>query len=248
MGNQAEYTSLPTDVERAPTPQNTLNEAELLMLRRSSRWVILLCFIQLLMALATLLHGGIIMMCVSALFITFGIVGAAKQRVRLLTVHFVYSLILYVLSLICVVLMILNCNGCYWGIYVAGFFTILFQAIGMRHSRRMICLLKKQSGNVCAWKCKSEEVTPKPQVSEQNIQLQSMPAHQVVAMQMQPRFSPQYFPMQSVQYPMMQQPINLTPYSFQIQPQVQSQVESTQSEGVQAQQPIGLFPVVYRQF
>jgi hypothetical protein len=258
MNNEIDYTPVPLmDVEaNKVTP---LTEVEITLMRKATKWVYVLCFIQLLVAIGNLLCGGIIAMAISALFISIGIAGVRKQRVRLLTVHFVYSLVLYILSLIAVVLVILYCDGCKWWIYVIGFFTILFQAIGMRHARILITLLrKKEGGQACVFSCKSKcnsekieqqsipiETVTSPVIQQTNLPIQAsapfanglnfqmmpIPAHQLASMQMQQQRFPQYFPMQPVQYPMMNQPVSIAPYNFQPQ------------QG----QSLGLFPVVYKQ-
>jgi len=225
----------PTNVQQP----NCLTDEEIVLAKKATRWVILLCFVQLTIAFVGFLCGNFLLMILSALFVSTGIVGAIKQRVKLLTVHFIYSLVLYVISLIAIVLLILYCQGCRWWFYVGGFFIVLFQAIGMRHARVLIFLLKKQAGvnmncyfqkNKCNMfeekECKEE--TPVPQAAElpPNF-VYPFPAHQVISMQAQPNV-PQYLPFQPVQYPIMQQPINLAAYPNQ-------------------PQPIGLYPVAYRQ-
>lgn len=246
--NNVEYTPVPLmDVEKV---EPSLSDAELALLKRASRWVYFLCFLQLVMAVISLLCGGIFMMIVSAFFISTGIVGASKQRVKLLTVHFVYSLVLYIFSLVGVVLMILNCNECKWGIYLGGFLFVLLQAIGMRHSRILISLLRKKEGiashcekksienHLCEKEKKSCVVQNASSLTPQGMYsypMMPIPAHQFVTMQMQPK-SPQFFPVQSVQYPFSQQPV-----SIESIPQVQQQ------QMQQMNQPIGLYPVIYQQ-
>jgi len=243
MGGSS-YTPVASSVENGNQPI-ALSEVELIQLKKSSRWVIFLCFLQLAMALVNLLCGNIIMICVSALFISFGIVGVAKQRPRLLVLHFVYSLVLYILSLIGFVLLILYCDkGCEWWFYAVGFFGVLFQAIGMRHSRTLICLIKKKNGNQCCFRrsCNQQteikeqapvnETQNEAQVPFNMIPMYSFPNNQMIPIEIQPRM-PQYFPMQPVQYPIMQQPIALSPMGI---PQSQQQ-----------NQGVGLFPVMYKQ-
>jgi len=242
------YSPVPTQLENGQAPIE-LTEEETLQLRKSSRWVICLCFIQLILALVNLLCGGLIMMIVSALFISFGIVGVAKQRPRLLILHFIYSLVLYILSLIGFVLLILYCDkGCQWWLYVIGFFGVLFQAIGMRHSRTLICLLKKKQGNFCFFQrcktrvCSNNKVEMEEKATQNSdvpvnaamppnmFPMYPIPAHHMIPMEVQPRM-PQFFPLQPVQYPMMQHPVALTPMGFQ----------------PQQQQGVNLFPVMYKQ-
>jgi len=238
------YTQVPVsdNIVAEERASNLLSEQEEKLAKKATRMVVLLCFVQLLLALLSLVCGGIIMMCISAIFISIGIVGAAKQRVRLLTVHFVYSLVLYILSLISVVLIILYCDGCKWWIYVSGFFIILFQAVGMRHSRILICLLKKKNGIVCSFGKSKPCVVPEIELAntaqQNDIPMYALPvpAHQVITMPMQPRVP--YFPMQPVQYPMMQYPTVIFPNNVQ-----QTQLPQTPFP----QTPFALNPIVYKQ-
>jgi len=258
--NSVEYVQVPmveldAQNQEAHAPENNvqqpvLSEEELLMMKKSRRWIIVLCFVQLVVAFFGLTLGGLIFMCVSALFISIGVVGAAKQRVKLLTVHFIFSLCLYILSLIGVVVVILYCVGCKWWIYLIGFFVILFQAIGMKHARILIFLLRKRDGtDQCMWRCKSQMHknleacnVPEAPAPTHNFSAYPLPSHQVVSMQGQPQL-PQYFPMQNVQYPMMQYPVNVgAPFAPQ-----NGQTEQGQPQGQQPQIPYGLYPVVYRQ-
>jgi len=249
------YTQVPlSDEEKSSTP--VLSEQETIVVKKATRVVVFLCFVQLLIALFSFLAGGFIMMCVSSIFISIGVVGAVRQRIRLLVVHFVYSLVLYVLSLIGVVLLILYCDGCKIWIYVAAFFLVLIQAIGMRHSRLLIGLLKKKNGITCVFRCKSSNVNAVPQVAPQEVELAEninmntnsnvpmftlplpLPAHQMVTMQMQPQVP--YFPVQSVQYPFMQHPAFIFPNNNN------NNINST-STNQQPQPYFALNPVVYNQ-
>jgi len=255
MNSNTQYIPL-SDEEKANnvTTPVELTQAELLIVKKASRWVIFLCFVQLLLALLGLVCGGILLMGVSAIFISIGIVGAAKQRVRLLTVHFVYSLVLYILSLIGVVLLILYCDGCRWWIYVAGFFIILIQAVGMRHSRILICLLKKKNGTQCGFMAKKAcsnsainnagatapqeiELTTQPTPSNNQVPMfipMPLPAHQVNGMNNMNNLNGirvPYFPVQSVQYPIMQHPTIIFPNNM----------------NNNAQPQFTLNPVVYKQ-
>jgi len=239
MSNNIQY--VPLEEEKPTLTPAPVNVEEIRRIRKSSGMVVFLCFVQLMLALLALFGGNVILMCVSALFISMGIVGAARQRVGLLIAHFVYSLILYILSLISLVFLVYNCAGnCAWYVYLIGFLIVLAQAMGIRHSRLLICALRlKQGGSACMWRCRKNGAgcNKTPAKVESNIELQTVntqntqvpevapghiqgypmypiPAHQFVAMQMQPRL-PQYYPFQPVQYPMMQQSPSVVPQQNQ---------------------------------
>jgi len=278
-----EYTPLPT-VNPTSSVNAVPSQVDQLLITRSARRVVFLCFIQLVMATLALLRGGLIAVGVSAIFISLGIVGAAKRRVRLVILHFIYSIVLYILSIVGLVLMFIYCHECKWWMYTIGFLFIVIQAIGLRSSKMLICLLKGGSGGsgACASRCglksrwcrgtqtaqtanntqqtqttqSSPVATPvSTQTAETNIptapqqfaqqfpqqfaqqfpQQFNFPGQQMIAMPVQQGF-PQYFPLQPIRYPMMQQPISVVP----MMPQPQFNVPQNQQQQQQ------MYPFVYR--
>jgi len=248
MSNSA-YTPLP--VSNAAVPY-TYSEEEQRMMKRSAGVVIFLSFVQLCLAFFTLLAGGIWIMCISTLFISIGIVGAVKRNLKLVIVHFVYSLILYILSVVGLVLFVFYSSYINWWIYIGGFFLILFQALGIRHSRILIGLLRKASP--CASRCgrskkcsrpcndniqvtiaennavELEQQPQQPQQPEQQVPAPSAPQMPVFypGQQMIPvPFMPQYYPLQPASYPMPQQQFNMVPMGM-IPPQFFQQAPAQQ--------------------
>jgi len=217
MAKEVEYTPLPTPRTLAEIERVTreLDEAEKILLNRSTRWVFFLIILQLIMTIKMVFFGGnFVSVIINSLFISIGIVGVSKKHRKLLTVYLIYSLILYVFSLIGVVVLVLYCDGKHaiW-IYVTGFFIILFQAIGMKHIRKMVMILQSvevQNKNCKMAQCAIEEITlEKESVSPQNYPVYPIPSHQFMAMQMQPgQQVPQYFP-----YPIPYDQIELTEQS-----------------------------------
>jgi len=272
MANDTEYTVVPTSAVELESgnakevqskdwslPATPLSELEQILLKRSSRWVLCLCIMQLMLGLASMFIGGIFMMLVIVIFVSLGIVGVSKQRPGYLSAHFAFSLILYVISLISVVLMVLYCDrGCDWWLYVFGFLLILFQAIGIRHLRILVILLRKRDGwEACKMfnnqkrnRCFMQKVEAELAVLSQEIQMRRdveteqaestqvpqmmypMPSHQFVTMQMQPNIYPQYLPYPlNFPYPYMQQMMAPPPTSAP----------------VAEDKPNGVNPVVYQQ-
>jgi len=267
--NNIEYTPLPT-VNPTSSVSETPSQVDQLMITRAARRVVFLCFVQLVMATLSLLRGGLIVVGISAIFIALGIVGAAKRRVRLVILHFVYSIVLYILSIIGLVLMFIYCHDCKWWMYTIGFLFIVIQAIGLRSSRMLICLLKGSGAGGCAYRCASSRwcrstqtanntsqqqtqttqsqsspvATPVVPVSTQTAETNTPTApqqfsfpQQMIAMPVQQGF-PQYFPLQPIRYPMMQQPISVVP--MMPQPQFNGQITP------QNQQQMQMYPFVYR--
>jgi len=229
------YTAVPLDnlaanLQEIQSVSNDLDAAEGILIKRASRWVLVLCFLQTVMTLLSFFAGHFIELFFSIIFITMGIVGVRRQNIKLMTAHLVYSIVIYIFSLIGVVLTVLYCDQDHsWWVYIVGFFMILFQAIGMKHSKRMIILLKKRDCGAQLNQCVLHEIkvmTENVPPQTQNVAMYPMPNQQFMAMQMQPdQQIPTYFPM--VPYPMMSQ--------------MMVNEEETQTE----QQP-GLYPVNYQ--
>jgi hypothetical protein len=133
----------------AALPQE-LTDEEKFMVTRGKRWVVVLCFIQLVMCVFSVFIGYFFVLCVAALFISFGLVGAIRQNPRLLIAHHIFSLVLYILTLVGVALMILYCDMCSWINYLISFFFVIFQAVGLKYSRNLIRLTYKANGWTCA--------------------------------------------------------------------------------------------------
>jgi len=144
----------------SPSPKPQPTSDELCMMQRAARGVIVLSFAQLTLSVFyALSFHGILLPTATALFAFLGICGAARKNCRLLIAHFIYSLVLYILSLVALIMFIIYCEGCSWWFFGAGFLFILLQAIGMRHSRILIGLLGKynngcQGSSWCSRKCR----------------------------------------------------------------------------------------------
>eukprot|EP01115_Flamella_aegyptia_P011723 TRINITY_DN5592_c0_g1_i1.p1 TRINITY_DN5592_c0_g1~~TRINITY_DN5592_c0_g1_i1.p1 ORF type:complete len:268 (-),score=109.30 TRINITY_DN5592_c0_g1_i1:44-826(-) len=220
------YSQLESQSEQQPVVQTSTNEpsaTEFIMMRRAAGWVFFLSFLQLAVGIFGLLGGGFLLFVVSVVFASFGIAGARKRNVRLLTAHFVYSLALYILTLIGIVIMIVYCHYCSFLSFLISFFFLILQAVGMRHSRILIGLLKMypQHADVrCARRCnRKQQVTAVPT----EVATQTPVATETTVQQPQQvpiQFYPQVFavPPQYVRYPVMGQnaypmmPMQMQPY------------------------------------
>jgi len=118
-----------------------LTDTEIVLMKKAKRWVIFLAFFQLTMAIFS---ANLLQWILAAVFVPLGVVGASRSRPKMLVAHFVYSVFEYILSLIGIVWLILYCDDCSWAVYLIAFLIILIQAIGMRHSRILIALVKIQ--------------------------------------------------------------------------------------------------------
>jgi len=172
--NDVQYSPL-VNTEPTPTPPTSKPQPtpeELVSMQRAARGVIILSFAQLTLSVFYALYvHGILLPTATALFAFLGICGAARKNFRLLIAHFVYSLLLYVLSLAALIMLIIYCADCSWWFFGAGFLFILLQAIGMRHSRILIGLLRKfngcQGSSWCSRRCQricSRNSTPDKQI------------------------------------------------------------------------------------
>jgi len=193
----------------APAVENgSLTETELRLMRRSSRWVVFLSFFQMVLAIFS---GSLIQWILAAIFVPMGIVGACRRRPRMLVAHFVYSVFLYILCLIGVVYLILYCDRCDWPVYLFTFVIILVQAIGMRHSRILLTLIRMQE---CALPVQTIVVQSQMQIQQpeqqtphgDEQQLPPQPIFYAIPMGYGEQGAPQYYPM-PVGYPYMQQPV-----------------------------------------
>jgi len=237
-----------TNTNGAVTSEDALPQptpAEMCLIRRSSRFVYFLGALQVLFGLFSLLFlGSIILGVLSFLFPIMGMIGTCKRRPGLLIAHFVYSLILYVFTLISIILMIIYCDHCSFIGYVIGFVLLVLQAVGMRHLRIMIGYARLYPTRKCNWsakcanKCNTNkacqtqpnqvaiqieaEKQPEPVAIPQPMAPQFYPAPQVVAVphpymamqSMQPMHM-QQMNMQQMKYPMVPQGIPMMPMGMQ---------------------------------
>jgi len=152
MAQNSAYTPLVNQSETITVTSSTSEPTfvELCMMRRAARWVTFIAVIQTLLGVFAILSGGFIFGVVSLLFTIFGFVGVAKKRVRLLTAHFAYSVALYILTLIAIIIMIVYTDAPFFA-FLFLFTFLIFQAVGMKHSRILIGLLKMypQLQNTC---------------------------------------------------------------------------------------------------
>jgi hypothetical protein len=152
------------------------------------------------MGISFVLHGSFLWMFAHIMFVSCGLTGVRRQHIRALTAHFVYSLLLYILTLVGALFYFLSEDFTISG-YALLMVLALCQAIGLRHSRLLILYLKKQSTPTKAVQTTTTE-TPKPVAA-------TAPAP------VQP--SPQYIPMQTLRYPAM--PVPMVPMPMMQMPQ-----------------------------
>jgi len=180
-----EYTAVPLEEgqnkqENVPTP----TADELCMMARSTRGVALLCLVQMAIGALMFTAHGFIIGGVIAAGVFLGILGVAKKNPCCLIAHFVFSLLLYIFSMLVVMGFIVYCNQCNWGYFVAGLLVIFAQAIGMRHSRILITLTRKFRGNnrCCMsrrW-CRASQTT---QTHNPSVQTQTAPVQSSIQTQ-----------------------------------------------------------------
>jgi len=188
------YSELPTTV----TPTNELTEMEACLMKRAKRWVVFLCMIQLIMSFFLLFGGGLFMVIITVIFATFGLVGVKRENIRYLIAHFVYTLVIYILSLIALVAMFVYCTDCNWFAYILSFFWILFQAIGLRQSRILIFFLKQKNGVASGCRCQNNQCTQTVTITSETAATQT-PQQVQIAMQTQTQPETKVTPVQPVQ-------------------------------------------------
>jgi len=141
----ADYTQIP--VEESQVKQETPTPEESRLIVQTARGVASLAFTQMCIASIAALNEGYIFAIVTAFGALLGAFGATKRSLCLLITHFVFSLILYILSMLFVIGFIVYCNGCSWWIFIGGLLLIFAQAVGMRNSRILISLMRKYRTN-----------------------------------------------------------------------------------------------------
>eukprot|EP01116_Phalansterium_solitarium_P001636 TRINITY_DN11451_c0_g1_i1.p1 TRINITY_DN11451_c0_g1~~TRINITY_DN11451_c0_g1_i1.p1 ORF type:complete len:269 (+),score=83.92 TRINITY_DN11451_c0_g1_i1:151-957(+) len=145
-----EYSPVSTSetVVAIATEQPSQPSAELAQrIRSSSRVVAFFCFVQLVLsAIGLFTAGNIFQFCFTAVFVSLGLAGVAKRRPRLLIAHFVYSIIIYILTLIAMIYIILYCDDCGWTVYAIIGLYVIIQAIGLKHSRLLIWAINTANG------------------------------------------------------------------------------------------------------
>lgn len=224
----------------APTENGNLTDSEILLMKKASRWVIFLAVFQLVLAIFS---GSLLHWILAAIFVPMGIVGAARRRPKLLVAHFVYSVFQYVLSLMGIVFLIVYCDECSWPIYLIAFFIIIIQAVGMRHSRILITLVKLQETPVLPMVAvQQQEYTPQPPVVEQQQQQQQQPQEGEQQQQQQPFFY--VIPMPYGQQPNAQQPAGMMPAYYPM-PMAYPLLHPQQQQELSGEAPT--FPSVYKQ-
>jgi hypothetical protein len=253
------------NVEAAQTSSPQPSETDLCLMRRSARWVVFLGFAQL---VASFLTISPIMMILSAIFVVMGWVGVAKRRPRLLVAHFVYSLGLYILTLVALIAMIIYCEQCGLVPYLFGFLFLILQAVGMRHGRMLIQYTRLYpNAPACAWRrgcrarCNNNNAqscaTQTSTETETKQQPQPVAPQQPQPVAPQQPFAPmqQYYPqfvavpqpygmpMQQMRYPVNPQGPAMIPMGMQ--PYVIPFPQPQQQDGQQPLYPT--VPIVYRQ-
>jgi len=235
-------------------------------MRKAARGVYFLSFIQLICAVAVLFMGGLLYMFISIIFVSLGIAGACKKNPRLLVAHFVYSLVVYIFTLITIIAMIVYCDDCTFWSFLFAFVFLIFQALGMRQSRILIGYARlypnSGCGRACQRRCESQQQTAQTQT--QQIQEQAPQAPQAPVVPVAPQFYPvpqmyqvpqpympvsPFQPMRYASYPT-QQGIPMMPMGMQYvaypQPVPQQQQPYPQSVPQQQQQD-QLYPQVPQQ-
>jgi len=180
VANQ-EYSPVPLDTAVSMNAEPQPSPEMLCRVKVSSRIVAVFCVLQLLLAAFGLFTtGSVFWFCITAIFVSLGLAGVFKRNPRLLIAHFVYSIVVYIFSLIGIVYMVLVCDECGIFTYLACGLYIIVQAIGLKHCRLLIWAIKTLDGSSCCGSSRScqaviqEPMAPAP-----------VPAAPVVPMPMQ---------------------------------------------------------------
>jgi hypothetical protein len=108
------------------------------MIKRSSRYVYFLCFVQLLVC-----SFNFVTLIIGSVCIAIGIHGVRQRKLKAVAGHFAFTVALYVMTVMMTFFMILFCDCSFW-LFVAGIVFTFLQGVGVRHSRMLVELLKRQ--------------------------------------------------------------------------------------------------------
>jgi len=233
------------------------NVTDLAQMTKSTRWVYFLCVIQLVLGVFALLSGGWLVAIITFVFVAMGICGTRRRSTRPMVAHFVYSLCLYIFTLIGLVALIVYSHASFFAFLFVFVFLIL-QAVGMRHARIMLAYSRLYGPIPCQYRCRArcnaqtpqrsllaqpEIVVPQQQQAQQVPQVPDFPQQYVPVPQQYMVMPPYQYARYPMMYPGMQaQPMQYVPAYPQMQPM-------QQQEGQQQQQTPAMYPtvpVVYR--
>ena len=237
MGQKMSYSALPTNA--------TDGAAMECAIQRAKKWVVFTCLLQLVIGIFLLLGGALLPAIVIIVFSMLGLGGVRKQNRRLLISHFAFTMVVYIFSLIGLVALLVYCHGCSWIIFLVDFVFILFQAIGLKHSRILITLTPAVP---CERRCQTEQtqtVVQETQTPQQTVQASTQtptaptaqpPVYPPIAFAMPfpQNGQQQFYPMQPIRYPTMQQPV-------QIMPQFMPYMQPINAD---SQQPANIYPTL----
>jgi len=235
-------------------PQPTT--ADLVQMKKSSRWVYFLCALQLLLGCFALVSGGLLVAIITIIFVSLGICGTRRRNSRPMVAHFVYSLCLYIFTLIGMVALIIYSHHAPFLAFLFVFAFLILQAVGMRHARIMIAYARLYGPIPCQYRCKSRcnyAQTPQPVASQPEV---------VVPEQQQPPlpvYPQQYVPIPQqyvaippyMRYPMLHPGSGMVMQPQQMQyipayPQMMQPMQQQPQEGQQTPAMYPTVPVVYR--
>jgi hypothetical protein len=129
----------PAEIITTSTP--TAEEQHLIKRARSS--LILVCFAQMFAGFYCLLFGGFLFAIVTLLFVSMGMSGARKMRADHLSLHFGFTFIVYILSLIGLISGFIYGEDLPLSLVLAMFAWIFIQILGLKSSRILIDMSRK---------------------------------------------------------------------------------------------------------
>jgi len=166
------YSPVPTETVLPVSEQVGPSEAVLRTIRISRRMVAVYCFLQLALAAFALFAsaGGILYFIITAIFVSLGLTGVFKQRYCFLMAHFVYSMIIFILSVIIIIPLFFYCDHCSFVAYIVAALVVCLQVVGLRHCRMLMCAVNP--GGCFGGRCRSVASSPPQQQQQQSQQIE----------------------------------------------------------------------------
>jgi hypothetical protein len=124
----------------APALDGAVLESQI---QQATKGLFFFIVLQTSISLVTLLTCGLLLSVVNLFFMGFALYGMAHRRIGFLAIHFAYSVVLLILSLVVTINLIFYQYD-RWMLLFACFLATQLQAVGIRIERRLICLITLQ--------------------------------------------------------------------------------------------------------
>jgi len=184
------------------------------LIKKTTSYVYLLIFFQLMSITLSLFGGNLIGFGVTMIFIVLGLQGLKRQSRPMLIAHFTYSLFTLFGMIAGFVILVFYCRECFVLSLMLGI-GILIKTLLLRQERILLSALSQTDLPICIVRAKPEEEKVKQEVQEKQVSV--VPEElkqQVLEQQSAPMSVPFYVPMPMSQFDEQQGQIQGQPQMF----------------------------------